>query len=76
MDYYSVQVGSFAKDTNAKSLTQKLITKGYPAFIEEVDVPGQEKAFRVKVGKLKSIKEAKELENKLAQDGYPTRICP
>ncbi len=76
VDYYSVQVGSFAKDTNAKALAQKLIAKGYPAFIEETGIASQEKSFRVKAGKFKSIKEAQDLENKLAQDGYPTRICP
>ncbi|MCX5696566.1 MAG: SPOR domain-containing protein [Candidatus Omnitrophica bacterium] len=75
-DYYSVQVGSFARDTNAKALAQKLIAKGYPVFIEESGIAPQEKSFRVKVGKFKTIKEAQDLEDKLAQDGYPTRICP
>lgn len=76
-DFYSVQVGSFAKDTNANSLAEKLSARGYPAFVEEMDLAAQgDKVYRVKVGKLKSIAEAQELEKKLIQDGYPTKISP
>jgi len=74
--YYTVQVGSFSNFTNADNLTQKLIQKGYPAYLEESLSPGGDKVYRVRVGKLRQRQEAAELENKLSQQGYPTKICP
>lgn len=74
--YYTVQVGSFSNGTNAKVLTDKLIQKGYPATIEEVNLAGGEKSYRVRVGRFTTRLEAINLENKLIQEGYPTKICP
>jgi len=74
--YYTVQVGSFSNSANAKVLTEKLIQKGYPATIEEVNLDGEEKSYRVRVGRLPTRTEAINLENKLIQEGYPTKIFP
>jgi tetratricopeptide (TPR) repeat protein len=75
-DYYSVQVGSFSQEANAKNLIQKLTSLGYQAYIEETGASIKEKGFRVRVGKFASRKEAVDTEAKLIQQGYPTRICP
>jgi len=73
--YYSVQVGSFGKEENAKNLRDKLNGASYEAYIEETGSDA-EKVFRVKAGKLKTLPEAQELAIKLAKEGYPTKICP
>jgi tetratricopeptide (TPR) repeat protein len=73
--YYTVQVGSFSKELNANNFTNKLVSSGYPAFIEESESGGS-KVYRVKVGKLATRNEAEELSKKLTQEGYPTKICP
>jgi len=74
-DDYTVQVGAFASFQNANNLTQKLVQKGYPAFIEESAIQGKN-TYRVRVGRLRQRQEALALESKLAQEGYPTKICP
>lgn len=73
--YYSVQVGSFEKSANAMNLRNKLIEKGYDAYVQEAETSGS-KTYRVKVGRLSSRLEAVELENKLSSEGYPTKIFP
>lgn len=73
--YYTVQVGSFIKSTNAINLSDKLVSKGYDAYVQEAGTNGA-KTYRVKVGRLKSRPEAVQLENKLSAEGYPTKIFP
>jgi tetratricopeptide (TPR) repeat protein len=73
--YYTVQVGAFSNRINAQNLSQKLIQKGYSAYVEEINAPDKT-VYRVRVGKLRLRQEAQELENKLTQEGYPTKICP
>lgn len=74
--FYTVQVGSFASNTNAINLTKKLIQNGYPAYIEEAASPSGEKAYKVRVGKLSLRQEAENLQKRLSQEGYPTKIFP
>lgn len=74
-DFYTVQVGSFNSPANANNLCNKLISKGYDAYIQELDRDG-EKIYRVRVGRLKSRAEAVQLEKKLSSEGYPTKIVP
>ncbi|MFH1198915.1 MAG: SPOR domain-containing protein [Candidatus Omnitrophota bacterium] len=74
-DFYTVQVGSFGSQQNAKNLNTKLISQGYDAYIQEADM-GTRIAYRVKVGKLKSRPEAVQLQLKLSADGYPANIIP
>lgn len=73
--YYCVQIGSFANPGNANRLRDKIISKGYDAYVQEADLSGA-KSYRVRVGRLKSRNEVVSLEGKLSQDGYPTRIIP
>jgi len=74
--YYSVQVGYFSKNINAKNLVQKLTEKGYPAFIEKAITSEGKTGFRVRVGKLDSRQKAIELKDKLSREGFPTKIFP
>ncbi|MDD5196617.1 MAG: tetratricopeptide repeat protein [Candidatus Omnitrophica bacterium] len=74
--YYSVQVGSFSNPVNAANLNQKLLSNGYPAYIEESPGLAGSKNYRVKVGRLSFLPEAEELDKKLKIQGYPTKICP
>ncbi|MDD5662505.1 MAG: tetratricopeptide repeat protein [Candidatus Omnitrophica bacterium] len=73
---YSVQVGSFSNPVNAANLNQKLLSNGYPAYIEESAGPAGSKNYRVKVGRLNFRQEAEDLNKKLKAQGYPTKICP
>ena len=73
--YYTVQVGSFVNYANARNLRDKLISKGYDAYLQEAETNGT-KIYRVKVGRLSSRLEAVELKNKLSSEGYPTKIFP
>lgn len=73
--YYTVQVGSFVNHVNARNLQDRLISKGFDAYFEEIDTDGA-KTYRVRVGKLKSRQDATQLENRLLSEGYPTKIIP
>lgn len=68
---YSVQVGFFSNRTNANNFKDKLLTKDYPAYLEEF-----EGGYRVKVGRFKTQDEALELERKLSREGFQTKVCP
>ena len=73
--YYAVQVGSFVNFANARNLRDKLVAKGYEAYLEESDMSGT-KTYRVRVGRLKSRQDAIELKNRLSSEGHPTKIVP
>lgn len=68
---YSIQVGFFTNSVNANNLKETLLSKNYPAYVENSGT-----GFRVKVGRFKLEKEALDLESKLSQDGFATKICP
>jgi len=68
---YSVQAGFFTNSANAHNLKNTLLSKNYPAYVENFGA-----GFRVRVGKFKSQKEALDLESKLAQDGFAAKVCP
>lgn len=73
--YYTVQVGNFTRKSNAENLKNKLVQKGYPAYMEESSIRGK-RSYCVRVGKTQQRKEALELEKKLSRAGYPTKIFP
>ncbi|MFH1248419.1 MAG: SPOR domain-containing protein [Candidatus Omnitrophota bacterium] len=73
--YYTVQVGSFSRNTNANNLVNKLIAQGYPAYVEG-GVLNNKATYRVRVGRFFDRNEAVALEKRLAKAGYPTKICP
>lgn len=68
---YSVQVGFFTDRENADNLKDKLLNKGYSAYVEQASGGN-----RVRVGRFKDRKEALDLEHKLSKEGFPTKICP
>jgi len=72
---YSVQVGSFTSNENARNLSAELNKKSYAAFVDEVKSDDR-LVYKVKVGKFSSRQEAVDLEAKLAKEGYPTKIYP
>jgi len=74
-NYYSVQVGAFTKNNNAVRMMEKLVLKGFSAYLETNDAAGIV-TYRVKVGKFSLRREAEETVDKLAQDGYPARVYP
>ncbi|MCX5711325.1 MAG: SPOR domain-containing protein [Candidatus Omnitrophica bacterium] len=74
--YYTVQTGSFSNSRNANNLSDILVKKGYPAFVEEGLSAKFVKIYRVKVGRLKSRQEALNLEERLSREGYPTKVLP
>jgi len=70
---FTVQVGSFSKQKNAKALVNKLLFRNYDAYVEKNEA---DRMYRVRVGKLNSKEEALALESKLKKEGYPTKIFP
>lgn len=74
--YFTIQVGAFSKQSNAKNLSEELIQAGYSAFIQEKINQLGKKIYRVRVGRLSSRQEAKQLEFRLKNEGYPTKIYP
>jgi tetratricopeptide (TPR) repeat protein len=68
---YYVQVGFFSSSLNAHNFKNKLLSKNYPAYVENSG-----SGYRVKVGRCQSQQEALDLESKLSQDGFATKICP
>ncbi len=70
---YSVQVGSFSKEKNAKQLLSKLMRVRYDAHVLKDDT---KQIYRVRVGSYVSRHDALILERKLKKEGYPTKIVP
>lgn len=75
INYYTVQIGLFSRNQNAKNLMQRLTQGKYPAYLEESNLQGKI-AYRVRVGKFSSRQEALDLADKLSREGYPTKIYP
>lgn len=70
--YFSVQVGCFSKKDNADKLRDKLIDKGFQAYVHQKSASD---LFRVRVGKFNGSAQAERLEKKLQAAGYPTKVC-
>jgi len=75
---YTVQIGSFKNESHAKKLQNKLESKGYPAFLKQVELT-QGTRFRVRVGSFKNSDIAKNYadillkkETELVNSAYPT----
>ncbi|MBM3252807.1 MAG: tetratricopeptide repeat protein [Candidatus Omnitrophica bacterium] len=73
--FYTVQVGSFSKSTNARRLCDELLNKGYDAYITKME-DNQRTLYRVRVGHFQSRLEAEYQEDRLKKENYPTKICP
>ena len=62
--YYSVQVGAFLNQSNAKKYADKFIKLGYPTEILST-IKENKKLFRVRVGNFPTLEEAKQEKTKL-----------
>ncbi len=69
--FFSVQVGSFSNEGNARSLVGKLLDTRYDAYLENGRA---DSLYRVRVGRLRSMEDARALETRLKKDGYPTKF--
>ncbi len=67
VEAWTVQLGSFSSDTNARRLIDKLRAGGYPAYLER-RVDGDTTAFKVRVGPQIRREEALEVRNRLEQE--------
>jgi DedD protein len=65
---YTVQIGAFQREEEAKKIVKSLISKGYPAFIKSVDIPGKGTWYRIRVGKFKTREEAELYGDNLKKD--------
>ena len=63
---FLVQISSWKTSSVAKNEVQKLINKGFNAFIHEVYIPSKKANYnRVRVGFFSSLSEAQEAERKI-----------
>ena len=69
--FFSVQVGSFSNESNARSLIERLVGTRYDAYLENHHA---DSLYRVRVGRLRSGEEARALEARLKKEGYPTKF--
>jgi len=73
-NFFTVQVGAFSSEDNARSLLKALKAK-YPAYLDR-DKIGTSTIFKIKVGRYASRKEAQNVYYQLAKEGYPAIIYP
>lgn len=55
---YTIQLGSFQNAEVAKAFSDKLVAKGYPAYVLQTDVAGKGMVYRVRVGRFTTMEEA------------------
>src|SRR5579875_339443 len=55
---YTVQIGSYQKEEEAKRIMKSLMSKGYPAFIKAAEIPGKGTWYRIRIGTFKTREEA------------------
>ncbi|GAB6099108.1 hypothetical protein JCM16358_09870 [Halanaerocella petrolearia] len=65
---FVVQVGAFAKKSNAQGMVSKLQQKGFSAYITSDD------PYRVQTGAFRTEKAAQELSSKLKENGFSVYI--
>ncbi len=74
-DFFTVQVGAFTEEKNARALREELIAKGYKVFLVD-ESKGSYSLHKVRVGRYKDRYEATKVSAKLLDQGYPARIYP
>src|SRR3989304_3443078 len=62
---YTIQIGAFQKEEEAKLIVNNLKSKGYPAFIKTAEVPGKGTWYRVRIGTFTTRVTAKLYANNL-----------
>ncbi len=60
---YTVQVASFPDRASAEDMEREFKSKRYPAYTEEVEIPGKGTWYRVKIGKFTTESEANRYGN-------------
>lgn len=55
---YTIQIGSFKNESDAKKLQNNLKSKGYPAFLKQVTI-GEDTWFRLRIGTFETKDQAK-----------------
>ena len=65
---YSVMVGAFKVEQNARDLQNKLQKKGYPVQSYLIDLPGKGSLYRVIVGNYADVKETKKVASTLKSE--------
>lgn len=68
-EYYRVQTGLFRNPANAQRMLNDLLSKDFPAFIDNTGP-----YISVQVGGYKTLNEAVEMEQRLRRQGYDTLI--
>lgn len=68
-EHYRVQTGLFRNPENARRMQNDLLSKDFPAFIDNTGP-----YIRVQVGEYKDLNEAIEMERRLRRQGYDTLI--
>ena len=63
---YTVQVGAFSQEKNARNLAKEISDKGYQTYV----IKGKT-LYKVQVGEFKSYEEAQNVSQKLKELGYP-----
>ena len=76
--HFSVQVGAFKTEENARNLARRLSKMSYGEDGVEVINPDSkdEALYKVRVGACRSRAEAGKIAERLKLDGYKTKICP
>lgn len=73
---YTIQLGSFQNAEVAKAFSDKLVAKGYPAYVLQTDVEGKGTVYRVRVGRFTTMEEAQgmamEIEKKESVSAFIT----
>ncbi|MFH1855596.1 MAG: SPOR domain-containing protein [Candidatus Omnitrophota bacterium] len=73
--YFTVQVGSFQDEENARSLARDLKKQGFDSFVAKTRL-NDLTFYRVRVGKLDDRKEVDLLTRRLKENGLPAIIYP
>ncbi len=69
---YTVQVGAFTAEVDARQILVRLEAKGYPGALRHSS--SQDPYYRVWVGEFKTVEEVGEMNELLRQDGFLTYI--
>lgn len=62
---FTVQLGSFKNAQNAFDFEKKFNAKGYPSFVEKIDILGKGTWYRVRVGSFNTKEKAKSYAEKI-----------
>ncbi len=73
-EFFSVQVGVFEKEQDARQVADELIRQGYSARTVPPPVGGSDSKFRVYIGRFAGRNEAESLARQLGKVGFAVRV--